>query len=44
MNENQKNYTEAFRDQAVDLLISSGRALKQVAVELYYCQYATILA
>ena len=34
MTENQKNYTEAFRDQAVDLLLSSGRALKQVAVEL----------
>ena len=34
MNENQKNYTEAFRDQAVDLLLSSGRALKQVALEL----------
>ena len=34
MNENQKNYTEAFRDQGVDLLISSGRPLKQVAVEL----------
>ncbi len=34
MNENQKNYTEAFRDQAFDLLISSGRPLKQVAVEL----------
>ena len=45
MNKNQKNYTEAFRDQAVDLLISSGRALKQVAVELgITCQYATILA
>ncbi len=34
MKENQKNYTEAFRDQAVDLLLSSGRALKQVALEL----------
>ena len=34
MNENQKNYTEAFRDQAVDLLLSSGRPLKQVALEL----------
>ena len=34
MNTNQKSYTESFRDQAVDLLLSSGRALKQVAVEL----------
>ena len=34
MNENQKNYTESFRDQAVDLLLSSGRPLKQVALEL----------
>ena len=34
MNSNQKSYTESFRDQAVDLLLSSGRPLKQVAVEL----------
>ena len=34
MNKDQKNYTEVFRDQAVDLLLSSGRALKQVALEL----------
>ena len=34
MNTNQKSYTESFRDQAVDLLLSSGRPLKQVAAEL----------
>ncbi len=34
MNTNQKSYTESFRDQAVDLLLSSGRPLKQVALEL----------
>ena len=34
MNKNQKNYTEAFREQSVDLLLSSGRPLKQVAIEL----------
>ena len=31
---NQFKYTEEFRDQAVDLLHSSGKSLKQVAVEL----------
>jgi len=34
MSLNQTNYTEEFRDQAVDFLNSSGKALKQVAREL----------
>ena len=34
MNKNQKSYTDSFRDQSVDLLLSCGRPLKQVAVEL----------
>ncbi|MEM7792138.1 MAG: transposase [Verrucomicrobiota bacterium] len=34
MSANQFKYTDEFRDQAVDLLHSSGRPLKQVALEL----------
>ncbi len=34
MTANQFKYTDEFRDQAVDLLHSSGKSLKQVTVEL----------
>jgi transposase-like protein len=34
MKTKQKSYRESFRDQAVDLLLSSGRPLKQVAETL----------
>ncbi len=34
MSANQFKYTDEFRDQAVDFLNSSGKALKQVAREL----------
>jgi len=34
MTANQFKYTDEFRDQAVDLLHSSGKSLKQVALEL----------
>jgi len=34
MSANQFKYTDDFRDQAVDLLLNSGKPLKQVAREL----------
>jgi len=34
MSKNSNSYTDEFRDEAVDLLRSSGRPLKQVACEL----------
>ncbi|MGJ3243269.1 MAG: transposase [Opitutales bacterium] len=34
MPSNHPTYTDAFRQQAVDLLLSSGRPLKQVAADL----------